>query len=121
MNTAFREIRAFTESIAEYFGGYDSYFALQNALINNPECGVVIPGTGGLRKVRWPDPRRGKGKRGGLRVIYLHVPAARLIYFFDVYDKDEAEDISPAHKRVLSQLAVELRTELDKERGWYAR
>jgi hypothetical protein len=44
---------------------------LQNALLDNPEAGDVIEGTGGLRKVRHGDVRRGKGKRGGLRVIYF--------------------------------------------------
>ena len=42
---------------------------LQNELMQNPHAGDVIEGTGGLRRLRQPDPRRGKGKRGGLRVI----------------------------------------------------
>jgi hypothetical protein len=48
----------------------DEYAQLQQYLANDPEAGDVIPGSGGFRKVRWGDPRRGRGRRGGLRVIY---------------------------------------------------
>ena len=47
-----------------------AYLDLQNELMANPQAGDVIEGTGGLRKLRQADPRRGKGKRGGFRVIY---------------------------------------------------
>ena len=53
-----------------------SLSALQRELMNDPESGAVMPGCGGLRKIRIADPGRGKGKRGGARVIYLHVPEA---------------------------------------------
>ena len=48
----------------------DDFRGLQNLLMLQPEAGDSIPGTGGLRKLRFADARRGKGKRGGLRVIY---------------------------------------------------
>lgn len=48
----------------------EAYRLLQLALLDNPKVGDVMEGTGGLRKLRQADPRRGKGKRGGLRVIY---------------------------------------------------
>jgi hypothetical protein len=71
-------------------------------LARNPEAGDVIPETGGfLRKLRWADRRRGKGKRGGLRVIYYYLLAHTQIWFMTVYDKDEAADLSPSEKRVL--------------------
>ena len=119
MNTAFQEVGTFTVAIPEYFGSDDAYFALQDALIADPNRGAVIPGTGGLRKVRWPHRRRGKGKRGGLRVIYMHIPAARPIIFFDVYDKNEADDLSSSDKRYLSGMAAAIRAELEREGGWY--
>jgi len=65
----FIEAPAFTQLLADYLGD-DDYRALQLHLARNPEAGDVIPGTGGFRKLRWADRRRGKGKRGGLRVIY---------------------------------------------------
>ena len=58
----------FTALIAEYMED-DEYRAFQSFLAGEPEASDVIPGTGGFRKLRWADRRRGKGKRGGLRVI----------------------------------------------------
>jgi hypothetical protein len=56
----------------------DSAFAeLQRFLITDPEAGAVIQGTGGLRKIRFADKRRGKGKRGGLRIVYYWWSAGR--------------------------------------------
>ena len=93
----------------EYFAGDASYSALQQTLLNNPEAGSVMPGCGGLRKMRWPDPRRGKGKRGGLRIVYLHVPEAQAILFLKVYDKDEADDLTADQRKALARIAAEAR------------
>ena len=70
-----------------------------------------MPGCGGLRKIRAADPKRGKGKRGGARVIYLHVPAAKRFYLLDVYGKDEKADLSANEKKQLRQLAEQLKRE----------
>ena len=70
----------------------------------NPEAGDVIEGTGGLRKLRHPDPRRGKGKRGGLRVIYYWWLGGDQFWLFTVYDKDQADDLTPEQRKVLKQL-----------------
>jgi hypothetical protein len=70
----FVETRLFTRLVGEYLDD-DEYLALQNALTANPEAGTVIPGAGGVRKLRWAT--RGRGKRGGVRIIYfLKVQAA---------------------------------------------
>ncbi len=53
-----------------------------------------MPGTGGFRKIRWEDSRRGNGKRGGLRVIYYYLTTDQQIWFFTLYDKNEATDFS---------------------------
>lgn len=68
----FVEAPTFTAHLAEYLVD-DEYRALQAFLAADPEAGDVIPGTGGFRKLRWADPARGKGKRGGLRVIYYYL------------------------------------------------
>ena len=68
----FIETDDFTEWVREYLSD-EALSDLQKKLLNDPETGVVMPGCGGLRKMRVPDPKRGKGKRGGARVIYLHV------------------------------------------------
>lgn len=109
MTLTFVETTGFTAVIDKCFGSDEHYLRLQAALLRDPEAGVVIPGTGGLRKMRWPDPRRGKGKRGGLRVIYLHVAEGQVVVFLDVYDKNQTEYLSPAIKRAISAEAGRLR------------
>ncbi len=65
----FIEAPLFTQLVPEYLGD-DGYRKLQLHLARHPEAGAIIAGTGGFRKFRWADRRRGKGKRGGLRIIY---------------------------------------------------
>lgn len=62
----FIEAPAFTRYVSEYLDDEQDR-ALQNELAENPELGDMMPGTGGFRKFRWADARRGKGRRGGLR------------------------------------------------------
>ncbi len=85
MELVFFETPIFTRQLPDYLHD-ESYRTLQRALLENPEIGKVMPGTGGFRKIRWEDPRRGKGKRGGLRVI-----------------KDEATDLSSGEKKALKK------------------
>jgi hypothetical protein len=87
------------------------YADLQDELMENPEKGDIIKGCGGLRKIRARDPKRQKGKRGGVRIIYLYIPEAKWFYMLDIYDKDEKVDLSANEKRVLSKLAEELAQE----------
>jgi hypothetical protein len=63
MKLVFLETPVFTRLLGDYLTD-ESYRELQRALMENPEMGDVMPGTGGFRKVRWEDARRGKGKRG---------------------------------------------------------
>lgn len=72
---------------------------MQLALATNPEAGVVIAGTGGLRKLRWGMP--GRGKRGGIRVIYFWHSASDRILLLFVYRKNERSDLTPAQKKLL--------------------
>lgn len=64
----FLEAPAFTRYLSEYLDD-EGYRRFQRELARKPEAGDLIPGTGGFRKIRWADIRRGKGRRGGLRVI----------------------------------------------------
>ncbi len=64
----FIENPAFTRHLARYLDD-DECKSLQNELARNPQAGDLMPGTGGFRKTRWADPGRGKGRRGGLRII----------------------------------------------------
>jgi hypothetical protein len=83
----------------------DPAFAdLQLALMKNPEAGDVIEGTGGLRKLRLSDRRRGKGKRGGLRVIYYWWRAGLQFWLYTPYDKDEMADLTPQQRKALKAM-----------------
>ena len=96
----FIEAPPFTELLPSYLGD-DDYTNLQLFLARNPEAGNIIPGTGGFRKLRWADAGRGKGKRGGLRVIYYYFVASSQIWLVTLYGKDDAADLSPDEKRAL--------------------
>jgi hypothetical protein len=110
MKGEFIESSEFTDWVSKFLPD-QVYSQLQQELMDDPEKGAVIPGCGGLRKFRTADPKRGKGKRGGARVIYLHIPEAKWFYLLDIYDKDEQEDLSAGQKRELSKLAAELKRE----------
>src|SRR5208282_3773031 len=96
----FIESPAFTRHLSQYLDD-EGYKALQNELARNPQAGDVMPGTGGFRKVRWSDPRRGKGRRGGLRIIYFHFVSSQQIWLMTLYDKNEAADLTPREKKAL--------------------
>lgn len=110
MKAVFIETSAFTEWVHRYLPE-DLYLALQLELMENPEKGDVIKGCGGLRKLRGADPKRGKGKRGGVRIIYLYVPEARWFYMLDIYGKDEKDDMSSDQRKLLADLVGQLRAE----------
>ena len=74
---------------------------MQIDLIASPTSDHVIEGTGGLRKLRFADKRRGKGKRGGLRVIYYYWIGGPEFWLFTLYDKDEAADLTPKDRAAL--------------------
>ena len=86
----FVEAPLFTKLFKEYMNDTE-YAALQFELALRPEAGAVIPGGGGIRKLRWGG--KGKGKRGGLRIIYYWQVRKEVIWMLTVYAKNEAEDI----------------------------
>jgi hypothetical protein len=106
LSVEFIEAPLFTQLLPEYLTD-DEYAELQHYLARDPEAGDVIPGTGGFRKVRWGDPRRGHGRRGGLRLIYYLFLQDRLIWFVTLYGKDEAADLTASEKRLLKSAVDE--------------
>ncbi|MBW3563357.1 MAG: type II toxin-antitoxin system RelE/ParE family toxin [Acidobacteria bacterium] len=102
----FIETSVFTRQITSILDD-EEYAELQAALVFRPELGVVIQSTGGLRKVRWGHSGRGKGKRGGARVIYYWYQADDVIYMLLAYSKGERDDLSAKEKRILRQLVKE--------------
>jgi hypothetical protein len=103
MKATFVELPPFARLRADYMDD-EAYRILQNELMQNPEAGDVIEGTGGLRKIRQADPRRGKGKRGGLRVIYFWWLDGAQFWLFTVYDKDQADDLTAEQRKVVKRL-----------------
>lgn len=98
----FIEATAFTKHVYEYLSE-DEYAGLQGFLLQHPEVGKVVPGSGGVRKVRWAVS--GRGKSGGVRVIYYFKRRDDEIWLLTIYSKSETENI-PSH--ILRQIAKEI-------------
>lgn len=94
----FIETPIFTEDLLKLLSD-DEYSEFQNYLAQYPTAGDVIQQTGGLRKIRWSA--QGKGKRGGVRVIYYHVLANSQIRLLLIYKKSIQDDLTEDQKRVL--------------------
>jgi hypothetical protein len=105
----FIHTREFDECLADLPVTDEELRDVQRTLQANPEAGDTIPGTGGVRKLR--AAVKGKGKRGGARVIYFYVITRQTVYLLLAYDKSETDNISEDGKRVLRQLAARLGAE----------
>ena len=112
MKAVFVELPPFERYRAAYLND-DAFLRLQQLLMLNPAAGALIPGTGGLRKLRFADHRRGKGKRGGLRVIYYWWDAGLQVWLYTIFDKDEVSDLTKAQRETLKQM---IKAELDARR-----
>jgi len=100
----FIETPVFTKDVRDLLSD-EEYRGLQLALLLRPEQGSVIPGSGGLRKIRWRV--KGKGKRGGIRVIYYWITSEDTIYMLLLYEKSNQEDLTPVQTKVLTRLVRE--------------
>lgn len=112
MKATFVELPPFQRHRQDYLND-ESFQVFQQMLMENPEAGDVIEGTGGLRKVRFADEKRGKGKRGGLRVIYYWWLSGKQFWLFTIYNKDEMDDLTAAQRKILKEL---LKQEVDARR-----
>ena len=101
---SFIETKLFTRLVSRYMTD-DEFRGLQNALLENPEAGDVIPHTGGVRKLRWRA--EGRGKRSGYRVIYFLRPDRETIWLLTMYPKNAADNIS-------AQTLKQIRAEIEK-------
>lgn len=95
MNVTFVETRIFSKLWNELIVDQgESLRELQSLLLETPLSGRPIPGCAILRKLRFADEKRNKGKRGGVRVIYIHTPLANRIDLITVYGKNEQDDLT---------------------------
>jgi hypothetical protein len=116
MQATFVELPPFQKYRGTYLSD-DEYRLLQEQMLLKPDAGDVIKGTGGLRKLRFGDTRRNKGKRGGLRVIYYYWIQGTQFWMFTIYDKDEMDDLdSDGRKAFASLLASEIRIRNTREK-----
>lgn len=102
---SFVETRLFTKLVNQLLTE-ESYAELQAELMENPDKGAVIRGSGGVRKIRWAA--EGRGKRGGYRVIYFVRGDHGIIWMLTIFPKSVAESI-PAH--VLKQIRKEIESD----------
>jgi hypothetical protein len=100
----FIETPIFTKLVTDLMPD-DEYRKIQLALVLRPEAGKIIPGSSGLRKIRWKSS--GSGKRGGLRLIYFWDVQEDRIYMFLIYKKSKQEDLTPNQLKILRNLVKE--------------
>lgn len=108
---SFVESPIFTRQIADLMSDAQ-YAEFQQMLAGQPEAGDVVPGLAGLRKVRWSA--RGRGTRGGARVIYLLLVKPEVIYLFYAYTKGRMTDLSTEQKRRLRTAVEAVKREFEK-------
>jgi hypothetical protein len=101
---SFRETSLFTKRVLELLTD-EEYNKLQWRLIEFPEAGDVIKGSGGIRKIR--QSAKGKGTRGGSRVVYYFANDKQEIFMLDIYAKNEREDLSIRQMHELKNLVEE--------------
>jgi len=99
-----RETAVFSKQVDKLLDA-ESYRLLQLRLVANPEAGAVVPGTGGLRKIRWQGS--GRGKRGGVRAIYYWARMDGVLLMLFMYPKSEMDDLTVAQKKILAALVKE--------------
>jgi hypothetical protein len=99
-----KETSIFTKIILDAMSD-DNYRQLQEELIKKPDLGKIIKGSGGIRKVRWNMP--GKGKRGGMRIIYYWITSEDQIYMLYAYPKAKQENLTPDQLSTLKKVVEE--------------
>lgn len=91
----FVDIASFTEDWADLRLGDEELRALEDAIARAPTRPPVVPGGGGARKIRRPNPTSGKGKSGGYRVLYALLPVPGIVLLIAAWSKSEREDLEP--------------------------
>jgi len=95
------ETSIFTKQVQKLLSD-DDYRELQYALVQRPDMGQIIVGSGGLRKIRWRT--HGRGKRGGVRIIYYWAVSSHQLLMLLAYSKSQQDDLTPDQLRILKAM-----------------
>jgi mRNA-degrading endonuclease RelE of RelBE toxin-antitoxin system len=110
----FVDVASFTEDWADLRLGDDELRALEDEIARNPTRAPVVPGGGGARKIRRPDPTSGKGKSGGHRVLYAFLPAHGTVLLLAAWPKSEREDLEPDDYKAIGKVIARIQKLLDE-------
>lgn len=91
--------------------GVEVLLRIQSDLVQNPERGVIVKGTHGVRKARVANPTSQRGKSGSYRYLYLYLEHAGRVHLLYLFSKGEQADLSSAQKRIIGALSQEIRKE----------
>ena len=84
---------------------------MEQSILADPRAGDLVPGAGGLRKIRVGQRRVGRGKRGGVRVYYLDLPGRGVTHLVAIFGKREKSDLSPEERRAVAALVKQVKEE----------
>jgi mRNA-degrading endonuclease RelE of RelBE toxin-antitoxin system len=112
----FVDVASFTEDWADLKLGDDELRALEDEIARNPTRAPVVPGGGGARKIRRPNPTSGKGKSSGYRVLYAFLPAHGIILLIAAWPKSEREDLQPDDYKAISKIIARIQKLLNQGR-----
>jgi mRNA-degrading endonuclease RelE of RelBE toxin-antitoxin system len=112
----FVDVASFTEDWADLRLGDDELRALEDEIARNPARAPVVPGGGGVRKVRRPDPISGKGKSGGYRVLYTFLSDYGTVLLLAAWPKSEREDLEPEDYKSIGRVIARIRGLLERGR-----
>jgi hypothetical protein len=106
-----------SEDWADLQLGDDELRALEDEIARNPMRAPVVPGGGGARKLRRPDPLSGKGKSGGYRVLYAFLPIHGTILLIAAWPKSEREDLERDDDKAIGTTIARIQTQLGRGRN----
>ncbi len=110
MKLTFVQLQSFVDD-ARRLGLCDEDFqALEQLLLENPDRGTLLAGTGGVRKVRFAPPSWNVGKSGATRVIYVHLARIAHVYFLMMFEKADQPNLTPEQKQICRTVMLELKT-----------
>ena len=109
MRYTFIALRLFTSLAKAYQLTIDDLRAIEMSIMEGPGRSPVIPGSGGVRKMRFASERSGGGKSGGFRICFLAIEEHRHVYLFTLYAKADAQNITGEQKRQMADVVHEIK------------